>query len=271
MFQWNLERPLVFFDIEATGINVRTDRIVELAMVKLMPPEGKTRVSWTGRFNPEMPIPAEASAVHGIYDDDVANEPTFDDQAREILEFLGDADLGGYNCLRYDIPLLTEEFLRAQIKFNWFERRVVDAQRIFHVMEPRDLSAAVRYFCGRELEGAHGAEADTQATIDVIEAQLERYGALPKDHEPKPPPKEIQALSDWCSTRDPSWIDQAGRLKWDKGEAVFNFSKKKGMTLKQVVEDDPNFVRWIIRSDFPMDTRDICKAALDGRFPVPPS
>ena len=254
---WKLDRPLAFFDIEATGISPRTDRIVELAIVKLLPPHGKAE-NHVYRVHPEMPIPPESTKIHGITDEDVKDCPTFDQIAPEIIEILRDCDLGGYNIIRFDIPMLTEEFIRSKIRFDANNRRIIDAQRIFHKREPRDLAAALRYYCNAEHENAHGALADTEATVNVVIGQLKMYEDLPAD---------IGELAEYCNPRDPSWVDQLGRIKWEGSEAVLNFSKKKGMSLRELSKDDPGFLRWIIRSDFPMDTREIAKDALEGIFP----
>lgn len=254
-----LKRPLAFFDIEATGISPRGDRIVELAIIKLMPDGG--RVSHTWRVNPEMPIPEEATRIHGITDDDVADEPTFAQIAREVFEILEDCDVGGYNVARFDVPMLTEEFQRADIKFGIEDRKIIDAQRIYHQREPRNLEAAVQFFCGRPHTGAHGAEADTQATIDVLEAQLERYSDLPRT---------VAELDEYCNPGDPAWVDRIGRLKWANGEVVLNFGRKKGTPLREIVEEDPGFIKWILRSDFPADVKKIVQNALEGNWPSPP-
>jgi len=254
-----LKRPLAFFDIEATGISPRGDRMVELAIIKLIP-DG-SRVSHRWRMNPEMPIPAEATRIHGITDEDVANEPTFSQIAGKVFEILEGCDLGGYNVARFDIPMLTEEFQRAGIKFNIENRKIIDAQRIYHRREPRDLGAAVQFFCGRPHTGAHGAEADTQATIDVLEAQLDRYPDLPRT------PDE---LDEYCNPSDPTWVDKIGRLKWMNGEVVLNFSRKKGISLRDLIEQDPGFIKWILRSDFPADVKEIVENASEGKWPSPP-
>jgi DNA polymerase-3 subunit epsilon len=257
MEKWDLDRPLAFFDIEATGISPRTDRIIELAIIKLLPPDGE-RIQKVYRINPEMPIPPEATDIHGISDDDVKDCPTFDQLAKDILDMLEGCDLAGYNIIRFDIPMLTEEFMRAKIRFDASTRRIIDAQRIFHKKEPRDLAAALMYYCHEEHQDAHGALADTDATLRVLEGQLKMYDDLPHD---------MASLSEYCNPKDPSWVDQAGRLKWEGSEVVLNFSKKKGMSLRNLAQEDPGFLRWMIRSDFPMDTREIVKNALDGIFP----
>ncbi len=256
MFKWQLDRPLAVFDIESTGIAPRADRIVELAVIKLMP--NNTRQTRTWRINPGMPIPPEATAIHGITDEDVADCPAFDKVAQEILDTLEGCDLGGYNHMRFDIPMLIEEFDRVGIRFETAGRRIVDAQRIFHRREPRDLTAALSFYCGEMHLDAHGAEADVAATIRVLEGQFERYKDLPRD---------IDELHEYCDPRDPSWLDSAGRLRWADGEVVFNFSKNKGRTLKDVIENDTGFIKWMLRADFPRDTKEILQDAMDGKWP----
>jgi DNA polymerase III subunit epsilon len=260
MLNLRLDKPLAVFDIEATGISPRADRIIELAIVKLMP--DNSRAHHVFRMNPGMPIPPEASAIHGITDADVAGWPLFGSKAAEILEALAGCDLAGYNVLRYDIPMLVEEFARVNIKFDLEERRVVDAQRIFHRREPRDLTAALLFYCGDAHLDAHGAEADALATIRVLEGEFRRYPDLPHT---------VADLADYCDPRDPSWVDRTGKLRWVNGQVVINFGKKKGEPLRVSVEKDPGFINWILRSDFPRDTREIVEAALNGRWPVPPA
>lgn len=259
MASLQLDRPLAVFDIEATGVNPRTDRIVELAIHRLHPDGSRDRHVF--RINPEMPIPPEVSEIHGITDADVADCPTFEQRAEEVEALLAGCDLCGYNVLRFDIPMLEEEFLRAKKRFDATQCRVVDAQRIFHRREPRDLSAALRYYCGDEHADAHGADADVDATIRVLEGQLRMYEDLPRD---------VAALDAYCNPRDPDWTDRTGRLRWVDGEITINFGKKKGMLLRQLAVAETSYLRWILRSDFPRDTQDIVREALEGRFPEPP-
>jgi DNA polymerase-3 subunit epsilon len=259
MLPFKLERPLAFFDIEATGISPRSDRIVELAVIKLLP-NGK-REAHTWRINPGCPIPPETIAIHGISDEDVADCPTFDQVADEIYRVFEDCDLAGYNHDRFDIPMLTEEFDRAGVFFDMDERRSIDVQRIFHRREPRDLTAALAFYCDEMHLDAHGAQADVEATIRVLEGQFERYTDLPAD---------LDSLEEYCNPRDPSWVDRAGRLRWIDGEVALNFGKKKGTTLKAMVDDDPGFLKWMLRSDFPRDTQQIVRDAMNGTYPDPP-
>ena len=260
MSNLKLERPLAIFDLEATGLNARADRIVEISIVKLMP-DGSHEVH-TFRVNPEMPIPMESQAIHGISDADVADCPTFDSLAPKINELLADCDLGGFSVINFDIPMLEEEFMRARITFDMTDRRIVDAQRIFHKKEPRNLTAAVKFYCNDTLENAHGAEADAVATMRVIEGQLEKYSDLPTD---------VDGLDKFSTARDVSWADRSGKLKWINGDIAINFGKKRGKTLRTLAEDDRSYLRWIMKSDFPRDTQEIVSNAMEGTFPDAPA
>jgi len=259
MFPIKLDRPLIVFDIEATGISPRADRIIELAAIRIEPDGSEVNGYWL--LNPGVPIPVETTAIHGITDDIVRDQPTFKDKALEILTFFGDADLAGFNAGRFDIPMLAEEFTRAGIPFDPDRRRLLDAQRIFHTKEPRDLSAALKFYCDRTHNDAHGAEADVRATLDVICGQFKRYQDLPKD---------MEALDRTFNPIDPFNADRSGRLRWVDGELTVNFGKKKGTRIKDLAKDDPGFLKWIIKNDFPQDTRQICENALKGVFPQPP-
>lgn len=260
MLNLKTDRPLAVFDIEATGINPRGDRIVDLAVVVIDPKGERQKHTW--RFNPERPIPAEASAVHGIYDADVRFSPKFRDKADEVFRVFKDCDLAGYNLLHFDIPMLVEEFLRCGLTFVVEGRRIIDAQRIFHRREPRDLSAALRFYCNELHLGAHGALDDVLATIRVIEGQFERYKDLPHD---------MALLHDYINPRDPSWLDSTGKFKWVDGEVVVNFGRNQGRKLKELARTEPNFLRWMIGKSFPRDVTDIVEEALKGRFPTPPA
>lgn len=254
-----LDRPLAVFDLEATGLNKRTDRIVSLALVRYEPAGTAEQVHYL--LNPGIPIPEEATAIHGITDEDVKDAPTFAEMAEVIARHFEGADLAGYNILGYDIQMLTEEFARANRPFSLEGRRILDAQRIFFRNEPRDLAAALRYYCGADHENSHDALGDVLATIRVLGGQFERYPELPA---------EMDALNDYCDPRDPSWADRTGRLKWSKGEVVFNFGKFQGQSLRDTVVNDPNFITWLLRSDFPNDTKQIVRDAVNGIFPERP-
>lgn len=251
----NIKTPIAFFDIEATGINISTDRIVEISVVKVHP-GGKEEIK-TMRINPTIPIPKEVSLIHGIYDEDVKNAPTFKEVSKELYQFLSGADLAGFNVLKYDIPLLVEEFLRAGIDFDIEKRNLLDAQKIFHMMEKRNLSAAYKFYCGKTLENAHSAEADTLATYEVFKAQIDRYqgeaaedlqgnqlGILENDM------KKIHALL------NEKMVDLAGRFIFNnQGEECFNFGKHKGKPIPQVLKEEPNYYDWMMKGDFPLDTK----------------
>ena len=254
-----LDRPLVVFDIEATGLNKRTDRIVAIALVRYEPLGTAEHFHYL--LNPGVPIPEEATAIHGITDADVRDAPTFAELAATLERHFAGADLAGYNILGYDIQILTEEFARANRPFSVEGRRVLDAQRIFFRNEPRDLAAALRYYCGETHDSHHDALGDVLATIRVLDGQFRKYAELPAG---------MEALNEYCDPRDPAWVDRAGRLKWSKGEVVFNFGKFQGQSLRETVAKDPNFITWLLRSDFPEDTKQIVRAAVDGRFPEPP-
>jgi DNA polymerase-3 subunit epsilon len=258
-FRLKLDRPLAVFDIEATGTAVRADRIVELSIVRLMPNGDRDTRNY--RVNPQMPIPPEATRIHGISDADVARCPTFTQIAPEVSGFLDGCDLAGFNVWRFDIPMLAEEFQRAGIPFDVDSRRILDAQRIFHRREPRDLTAALAFYCNEMHLGAHGAEADVLATLRVIEAQFDHYADLPRD---------MNALHEYCNPRDASWVDRTGKLRWTDGHVVLNFGKKKGTRLQDLIREDPGFVKWMLRSDFPQDLKTILESALAGKWPTPP-
>lgn len=241
----HLTRPIVFFDLETTGTNILHDRIVEISVVKIIPGQEDKPQAKTRRINPEMPIPAEATAVHHITDADVANEPTFKQVARSLADFMSGCDIAGFNSNRFDIPLLDEEFNRAGVEFDFHRARFVDVQTIFHKMEPRNLSAAYRFYCGKELEGAHGANADTMATYEVFLAQLDHYDSLPGD---------IDELAKFSAQNNN--VDLAGRLIYDdQGREVINFGKYKGQVAANVLARDPGYYSWILQGDFASDTK----------------
>jgi len=250
-----LDRPLVFFDLETTGPEIGTDRIVEFAAVKLLP-DGSRR-SWQTRVNPEMPIPAAATKIHGIADADVKSAPTFGRLASRLLAALEGADLGGYNARRFDVPFLIAEFRRVRMQTDLHARRIVDPMRIFHLREPRDLGAAVKRYCGRELDGAHHAKADTEAALDVFLAQV-REGHAPASVE------EAHVL---CAE---GAIDLERKLAWADAEAVIAFGKQRGRSLRELAEQDRGFLEWMLteKAGFPEDTKTIIRAALSGAFPV---
>ncbi len=243
--QLKLKNPIIFFDLETTGIDISRDRIVEISLVKILV-NGDKEVK-TRRVNPEMPIPAEASAIHGIYDDDVKDCPAFRAIAKSLANYMEGSDLGGFNSNKFDIPLLVEEFIRAGVDVDFKKRRFVDVQNIFHMKERRTLEAAYKFYCDKELENAHSAEADVLATHEVLEAQLDRYTDLEND---------IQFLSDF-SARD-NCADYAGRILFDdKGVEVFSFGKHKGRSVAEVFEKEPSYYNWMMDGDFPGYTKKV--------------
>ena len=252
----NIQKPIAFFDLETTGINISTDRVIEISIVRVSPPNETVEVK-TYRVNPGIPIPDQSSAIHGIYDKDVADKPKFSEIAPQIAHFLKDCDLAGFNSIRFDVPLLVEEFFRANIDFDINKRKLIDAQRIFHMMEPRTLSAAYRFYCQKDLIDAHSAEADAMATYEILKAQIGRYADKTiTDSEGK---KSIPVKNDVNSLHDLSvgnMVDLAGRMILsDKGEELFNFGKYKGMKVKDTLLKDPAYYDWIMKGDFPQDTK----------------
>jgi DNA polymerase-3 subunit epsilon len=248
-----LSRPLAFFDLETTGTDPLRDKIVEIALVRVDP--SGSREATTRRINPGRPIPAEATAVHGIRDEDVAHAPAFSQVAREILDVLKDADLAGFNVRRFDVPLLDREFRDAGLDLALLTRRIVDVMTIFHKKEPRDLTAAVRFFLDREHAGAHGAEADVLASIEVLQAQLARYPDLPRT---------IDALDAFCHPVPAGAVDRGGKFVLRDGEVVFAFGKQKGRALREVAARQRDYLEWILKQDFPEDARALVEKALRG-------
>jgi len=241
----NLKRSLAFIDLETTGINVSTDRIVELSVLKISP-NGKEE--WmTTRVNPEMPIPPKTTAIHGIKDEDVANSPVFKEVAKKLALFLEGCDLAGYNAIKFDIPVLAEEFLRVNIDFDFTKRRYIDVQIIFHKKEQRTLTAAYQFYCKKDLEGAHGSKADTEATFEVLKSQLDRYKDLEND---------VEKLADFSSFN--TNVDFAGRIILDEnGVEVFNFGKHKGKPVEKVFSVEPAYYSWMMNGDFPLYTKKV--------------
>ena len=251
-----LKKPVAFIDLETTGVNVSRDRIVEICIAKANL-DGSVEVK-TKKINPTIPIPLESSLIHGIYDEDVANEPTFKQVARSMAQFLEGCDLAGFNSNRFDVPMLVEEFLRVDSDmFDVKNRKLIDAQRIFHMMEPRTLTAAYKFYCGKELEGAHGAEVDTLATLEVLCAQVEKYENVAMKNEKGeayfPIQNDMEALHNLTSSQI---IDFAQRMVLDKdGDAAFNFGKYAGQKVKNVLKREPQYYDWMINGQFPLDTK----------------
>ena len=239
----NLKNPIVFFDLETTGINITKDRIVEISYLKVMP-DGK-EICKTRRVNPQMPIPEQATAIHGITDDDVKDCPAFKELAKSLAAQIEGCDLAGFNSNRFDIPLLAEEFLRAEVDIDLTKRKFIDVQTIFHKMEQPNLIAAYKFYCGKDLEDAHSAESDTRATYEVLMSQLDRYPELVND---------VNALSEFSSFNNN--VDFAGRMIYNEnGEEVINFGKYKGQLVKEVLKKDLGYYGWIMQGDFSLNTK----------------
>jgi DNA polymerase III subunit epsilon len=227
----NLKNPLCFFDLETTGINITNDRIIEIAVIKMLP--GGELIRKSNVLNPTIPIPAESSAIHGLKDEDVREKPTFKEVAKDYARFFEGADLAGFNILKFDIPVLVEEFLRAGVDFDYSRKKIVDAQKIFHLMEKRTLGAAYRFYLNKEIQNSHTAEADTEATMEVLLAQVEKY--------------ENQDVTDGLNKK-------IGVLN-DKGLEVFNFGKHKNKSVTEVLKQEPSYYEWMMNGDFPLDTK----------------
>lgn len=240
-----LNKPLCFFDLETTGTDVAKDRIVEIAILKVFPNGNKESKTWL--VNPERPIPPQTSAIHGIFDKDVENEPTFKELAPKINEMIKDSDLAGYNSNRFDVPLLAEEMLRAEMDFDLDRYNLIDVQVIYHKLEPRNLAAAYQYYCQKDLINAHSAEADTTATYEVLEAQVQKYDILEND---------TRFLSEFSSHR--KMVDLAGFISYnDKDEEIFTFGKYKGQKVAEILQKDPGYYGWIQNADFPLYTKKV--------------
>ncbi len=246
---------MVFFDLETTGTSISKDRIVELAMIKIMP-DGE-EIEKTRRINPEMHIPKETSLIHGIYDEDVKDEPTFKQIAKSMAQFLEGCDLAGFNILKFDVPMLVEEFLRVKVDFEIDNRRLLDAQKIFHLMEKRNLSAALKFYTGKTLENAHSAMADTRATLDVFLAQIERYdGEDVHDLLGKKVGTITNDMDMIHSITNKKMLDLAGRMVYDEnGVERFNFGKHRGKPVLDILQNEPSFYDWMMKGDFPLDTK----------------
>jgi DNA polymerase-3 subunit epsilon len=243
-----LSKPICFFDLETTGTNIATDRVVEISILKVFPNGNKESKTWL--VNPERPIPPVVSAIHGITDEKVANEPPFKTLAPEIYTMINDADLAGYNSDKFDIPLLAEELLRSGIDFDLKNKKTVDVQTIFHKMEQRTLSAAYTFYCNKTLDNAHTAAADTEATYEVLKAQLDRYDELENN---------IDVLSVFSTRRKSA--DLAGYLQYNKdGVVCFGFGKHKGKTVDEVLDKEPGYFGWLLNADFPLYTKKVLTA-----------
>ena len=244
----NLKKPICFFDLETTGVNISKDRVVEISILKVFPNGNKESKTWL--VNPEMPIPAETTAIHGITNEKVANEPTFKTLSKDINAMIKDSDLAGFNSNRFDIPLLAEEMLRAEIDFDMKNRVAIDVQTIFHKMEKRTLSAAYQFYCNESLENAHSAEADTNATYEVLKAQIERYEDIEND---------TKFLAEFSAHK--KFADFAGFITFNKeGLECFSFGKHKGKLVEEVLEKEPGYFGWLLNADFPRYTKKVLTA-----------
>ena len=243
-----LNKPICFFDLETTGVDIAKDRIVEIAILKVFPNGNKESKTWL--VNPTIPIPPQVTAIHGISNEKVANEPTFAALAPQVFAMIKDSDLAGYNSDRFDIPLLAEELLRAGVDFDMKNRVSVDVQTIFHKMEERTLSAALKFYCGQNLENAHSAEADTMATYEIMKAQLDRYPELEND---------VKSLAEFTTRK--KIADFAGMIAFDKdNNEIFTFGKHKGLKVETVLETEPGYFSWIQNADFPLYTKKVLTA-----------
>ena len=250
-----LRNPLAFFDLETTGINISQDKIVEIAVVTILP--GGERKNKTTRINPQMPIPPEATLIHGITDEDVKDAPTFKQVAGELANFLEGCDLAGFNIIKFDVPMLVEEFLRAGVEFEIGNKKLIDTQKLFHMMEKRTLTAAYRFYCSKELVDAHSALTDTLASIEVVESQITRYdGAEVTDLNGNILGKIANDMSVLHQLTNEKMIDLAGRITYDnQGEEIFNFGKHKGKKVRDVFKIEPSYYDWMLKNDFPLDTK----------------
>lgn len=253
-----LDRPIVVYDLETTGLLIDLDRIIEIALIKVFP-DGRTPLRYEQRFEPGIKIPVESSAIHGMVNADLVGKPRFQEKAAELFEIFNDADIGGFALKRLDIPMLTKEFERSGFHFSMDGRRVVDASTIFQMKERRNLSAAYKLYCGKDLINAHSALADAEATYEIILAQLDRYPDLPK---------EVPALSEAIRTAEPNNVDPEGKLVWRDGEAFFNFGKYRFRSLADVARAEPEYLDWIAgKADFSKELVEICIKARRGQFP----
>lgn len=253
-----LDKPIIFFDLETTGANAHVDKIVEVSAMKLSP-EGNKEFK-AKRLNPEMPIPEEATKIHGIKDEDVKDCPTFKQIAKSLYEFFGDCHLGGYGITHFDIRVLQNEFERVGIEFTVDGKALIDAKSIYFIDEPRDLSAALKYYCNKEIESHHSAKADVDSSIEVLLGQFEKN----KDKLPG----DIYELNNYCNPKKPEDVDRDGKFKWFNNEVIVGFGKKhNGKTLKEIVKTDSGYLEWILKENFSKEVKDITKNALQGKFP----
>lgn len=254
---FKLERPLIFFDLETTHLEVNIARIVEIALVKLFP-DGTTE-SFLTRVNPGIAIPSDATRIHGINNFDIMDKPAFREIASDVYSIIKDCDLAGYNVISYDLPILINEFRRAGINFSTETVHLVDIMAIFKMKERRNLAAAYRFYCQKELQDAHSALKDTQATLEIFLAQIKRYQDLPNS---------VEELHQLCNQRDERFVDSDKKFIWQDGEACFTFGKYKGAPLKKVAKNDAEYLTWMVGSDFSPEVQNIIRSALNGEFPI---
>jgi len=260
MTNLQLTRPVAFIDVETTGLNTQQDRIVDISVIKIHP-DGREE-TLNSMINPGIPIPIEATQIHGITDADVFGKPTFQEFAPRVFQFVQDCDIGGFGVAKFDLLVLESEFQRVEINYSSKEKCVIDAQRIYHKLEPRDLSAAYLKYCNKQLEGAHKSHIDVKATIEVLESQLLSHSELPRD---------VNGLHEYCNPRDPTWIDADGKLAWFGNNAVFTFGLHKGKTLQDVSKNSADYFNWMLNKDFSPGVKEIIENARKGVFPTKPS
>ena len=252
--------PLVVFDLEATGLWIEKDKIVEIGMIKLLP-DG-SRQDYLKRVNPGMPIPSEVSRIINITDEDVKDAPRFKDIAKEVLEFIGDSDLGGFNIVRFDLPVLEREFFEAGVSFYWRERNIYDAQKVYHIHEKRDLTAAYQLYCDKELVNAHSALGDAEATVEIFAAQIKKYGVAEQG---------IESLKDFDYERSSAYFDKERKFCWWNGELYPTFGKySKRKHLKDIFNNDRRYLEWVLTKDFSEEVKAMIKKVLGGEFPQAP-
>jgi DNA polymerase-3 subunit epsilon len=251
----NLKIPICFFDLETTGVNIAHDRIIEIAVIKVMPNGEITRKA--NLINPTISILPESTAIHGITNDDVKDKPVFKEVARDYARFMEGCDLGGFNILKFDVPMLVEEFLRADVEFDYSRKKIIDSQKIFHLMEKRTLSAAYRFYCQKELSNAHSAESDTEASMEILMAQIARYdGQQVTDGLERKVGMIKNEMDTLAKLVGDDLVDLAGRMiRNDKGEVIFNFGKHKSKLVEKVFKEEPAYYDWMMNGDFPLDTK----------------
>src|SRR3989344_2146079 len=255
----SLTKPIVFIDVETTGLNTQQDRIVDICAIKIHP-DGREE-SLSSLINPTIPIPIEATGIHGITNSDVSEKPTFKEFSSMLFNFMQDCDIGGFGVAKFDLSVLEAEFKRANITYSRQGKQILDVQRIYHKLEPRDLNAAHIRYCNKILEGAHRAQIDVRATVDVLESQLKLYGNLPHD---------VVGLHEFCNPKDPTWVDEDGKFAWSGNDVIFNFGKHIGETLQHVYKNSSDYLDWIVkRDDFSSEVKTIAANAINGIFPQP--